>query len=113
MLKYISNTFESVPSDYAVLKMIQPPESGGDTLFASGYSAYDRLSPCMKKLADGLTATYHTKAYDHFLNEGVPLVTKNRGHPENKGIEFSAIQSVHLPLRVPLPAAHELTYASL
>jgi alpha-ketoglutarate-dependent taurine dioxygenase len=30
------------------------PEVGGDTLWASGYAAYDKLSPAFKKLLDGL-----------------------------------------------------------
>lgn len=54
-----SITFERVPSDYAILKIVQKPEdAGGDTLWASGYEAYDRLSPTWQKFADGLTATH-------------------------------------------------------
>ena len=34
------------------------PETGGDTIWASGYEAYDRLSPAWKKLAESLTATH-------------------------------------------------------
>lgn len=30
------------------------PEVGGDTLWASGYAAYDKLSPKFKSLLDGL-----------------------------------------------------------
>ncbi|EXJ89612.1 hypothetical protein A1O3_02679 [Capronia epimyces CBS 606.96] len=51
-------TFEHVPSDYAILKMVVLPESGGDTIWASGYEAYDRLSPAWKRFAESLTATH-------------------------------------------------------
>jgi alpha-ketoglutarate-dependent taurine dioxygenase len=54
-----SITFEHVPSDYAVLKMTVVPETGGDTIWASGYEAYDRLSPAWKRFAEALTATHH------------------------------------------------------
>jgi alpha-ketoglutarate-dependent taurine dioxygenase len=53
-------TFERIPSDYAILKIIQTPdEAGGDTLWASGYEAFDRLSPVWQRFAEGLTATHH------------------------------------------------------
>jgi alpha-ketoglutarate-dependent taurine dioxygenase len=55
-----SITFERVPSDYAILKIIKTPEDvGGDTLWASGYEAFDRLSPVWQRFAEGLTATHH------------------------------------------------------
>jgi alpha-ketoglutarate-dependent taurine dioxygenase len=55
-----SITFERIPSDYAILKIIQVPDDvGGDTLWASGYEAFDRLSPVWQRFAEGLTATHH------------------------------------------------------
>jgi alpha-ketoglutarate-dependent taurine dioxygenase len=55
-----SITFERIPSDYAILKIIKTPEdAGGDTLWASGYEAFDRLSPVWQRFAEGLTATHH------------------------------------------------------
>lgn len=55
-----SITFERIPSDYAILKIIKTPEDvGGDTLWASGYEAFDRLSPVWQKFAETLTATHH------------------------------------------------------
>lgn len=43
-----------------MLKIIALPEegTGGDTLWASGYEAYDRLSPAWKKLAESLKAVH-------------------------------------------------------
>jgi poly [ADP-ribose] polymerase/sulfonate dioxygenase len=34
---------------------------GGDTLWASGYEAYERLTPPMKALLEGLTAIHSSK----------------------------------------------------
>lgn len=53
-------SYERVPSDYAILQITTRPEdrSGGDTLWASGYEVYDRLSPPMRHLLDGLK-TFH------------------------------------------------------
>lgn len=55
-----SISFEPVPSDYTMLKINTLPEvgSGGDTLWASGYEAYDRLFPAWQKFAETLTATH-------------------------------------------------------
>lgn len=36
------------------------PEVGGDTLWASGYAAYDKLSPSLQKFLDGKTAVYRS-----------------------------------------------------
>ncbi|KAK0708863.1 hypothetical protein B0T21DRAFT_387578 [Apiosordaria backusii] len=85
-------TFEHIPSDYAILKIVQPPEDvGGDTLWASGYEAYDRLSPALQKLADSLTATHHqpnfVKVKETF---GAELIDEFRGAPENNGLDFKA-----------------------
>lgn len=61
IIRSISITFENVPSDYAILKITDTPEdkTGGDTLWASGYEVYDRLSPPIQKLADTLKAVHH------------------------------------------------------
>lgn len=36
------------------------PTVGGDTLWASGYAAYEKLSPLFRKLIDGRTAIYRS-----------------------------------------------------
>jgi alpha-ketoglutarate-dependent taurine dioxygenase len=89
-----SITFEQIPSDYAILKIIErPTDAGGDTLWASGYEAYDRLSPPIQKLAESLTATHYqpnfVKVKDKF---DIELIDDNRGSPENTGLDFKAEQ---------------------
>lgn len=36
------------------------PSIGGDTLWASGYAAYEKLSPAFRKIIDGKTAIYRS-----------------------------------------------------
>ncbi|KAH0847239.1 hypothetical protein AYO21_10857 [Fonsecaea monophora] len=89
-------TFERIPSDYAILKIIKKPEdAGGDTLWASGYEAYDRLSPEFQKLAEGLTATHHQPNFVKVAKEfGEDLIEQDRGAPENTGLDFTASHPV-------------------
>ncbi|KAL4874398.1 hypothetical protein BJY04DRAFT_225066 [Aspergillus karnatakaensis] len=86
-------TFERVPSDYAILKITHSPEdqTGGDTLWASGYEVYDRLSPPIQALADTLTAVHHQPSFNNIAKEhGIELIEGDRGAPENTGYDFKA-----------------------
>jgi len=89
-------TFERVPSDYAILKIIQTPEdAGGDTLWASGYEAFDRLSPVWQRFAESLTATHHQPNFNKVAAEhGLELLEEERGAPENSGLDFTASHPV-------------------
>ncbi|KAF2102764.1 taurine catabolism dioxygenase [Rhizodiscina lignyota] len=85
------------PSDYAILKIHTLPTdgSGGDTLWASGYEAYDRLSPIWKKFAENLTATHHQPNFVKVSKEfGAELIDTDRGSPENTGLDFEASHPV-------------------
>ncbi|KAI5458843.1 hypothetical protein BGZ63DRAFT_456612 [Mariannaea sp. PMI_226] len=88
-------TFEPIPSDYALLRLTQLPETGGDTLWASGYELYDRISKPIQKLLDGLTAYYAQPGFkaaaDH---NGFSLFSTPRGAPENIGDVLEAIHPV-------------------
>ncbi len=88
-------TFEAVPSDYAMLKIHTLPPTGGDTLWASGYEIYDRLSSPMQKFLEGLTATHDAT---FFLAEaarlGNPVRKDIRGHPLNQGGGLTATHPV-------------------
>lgn len=44
------------PVAFTILKMVQMPSRGGDTMFSNQYRVYDRLSAPLKELLDGLTA---------------------------------------------------------
>lgn len=51
-------TWREAPSLGSVLRAIEIPETGGDTLFANMEAAYDGLSPKMKEWVCGLTAVH-------------------------------------------------------
>lgn len=47
------------------------PEVGGDTLWVSGYGAYDKLSPAFQKFLDGKTAIY--RSAHQYVDRNDPL----------------------------------------
>lgn len=51
-------SYTTCPTAAIVLNAKEIPEVGGDTLFANMYMAYDRLSPKMKSIVDGLDAIH-------------------------------------------------------
>ncbi|KAL5114810.1 hypothetical protein ACEQ8H_007303 [Pleosporales sp. CAS-2024a] len=53
-------TYELQPPSYTSLKVLTgPPQGGGgDTLWSSGYAAYDMLSPAMQAYLESLTALH-------------------------------------------------------
>ena len=88
-------TFEPIPADYSILKLHTLPKTGGDTLFASGYDLYDRISPPWKSFIDGLTATYAQPGFLKAANDhGFKLHSAPRGAPENVGELLEAIHPV-------------------
>ncbi|GAA5889327.1 hypothetical protein JCM6882_000708 [Rhodosporidiobolus microsporus] len=83
--------FEPVPSLFTILQMHTIPRVGGDTLWSSNYSAYDRLSPKYQQFLEGLTATNDAERFriQARLN-GFKLRTEPRGSSENQGDDFYA-----------------------
>lgn len=97
-------TFEPVPSDYAMLKIHTLPSTGGDTLWASGYEVYDRLSPPMRDMLKGLTATHDAKFFlDEAARLGNPIRQGTRGSPLNHGSQLSAVHPIIRTNRESLP----------
>lgn len=88
-------TFEPIPSDYALLRLTQLPKTGGDTLWASGYELYDRISPTLRSFLDTLTAYYAQPLFnDAAKRNNFDIYTKERGAPENVGEILEAIHPV-------------------
>ncbi|KND02531.1 uncharacterized protein SPPG_02990 [Spizellomyces punctatus DAOM BR117] len=54
-------SFEEVPSAYAILKLLEVPPVGGDTIWVSTYAAYDKLSPSFRDTIEHLTALHNAE----------------------------------------------------
>jgi len=48
-----------IPHNGTLLYSLEVPDRGGDTLFASGYAAYDTLDPALRARLDGRRAFHH------------------------------------------------------
>ncbi|KAL1841701.1 hypothetical protein VTK73DRAFT_3413 [Phialemonium thermophilum] len=84
--------FEPVPADYTSLRLVQLPETGGDTLWASGYELYDLISEPYQKFLESLTVTFEQPGFQKIAEKaGFELYDKPRGAPENVGKELKAI----------------------
>jgi len=102
-----SITFEPIPADYSILTLHTLPPTGGDTLWASGYEVYDRLSPPWQRFVDGLTATYNQPGFLKSANDhGFKLHSEPRGAPENVGGILEAVHPVPFPLLTTGSEAH-------
>ncbi|KAK5686405.1 hypothetical protein LTS10_002523 [Elasticomyces elasticus] len=88
-------TFEPVPSDYAILRLTELPETGGDTLWASGYDVFDRISPAYQKFLETLTVTCAQPVFGAAAKDnGFELYGGERGNPENVGTDLKAVHPV-------------------
>ncbi|MBT5047154.1 MAG: taurine dioxygenase [Rhodospirillaceae bacterium] len=56
-------TFRDCPTRYSILRCLELPKVGGDTLWADMCAAYDGLSAPLKTMIHGLTATHDFKPF--------------------------------------------------
>ncbi|KAI1860995.1 uncharacterized protein JN550_011150 [Neoarthrinium moseri] len=87
--------FEPVPADYTSLRVHKLPESGGDTLWASGYELYNRLSKPYQDFVDGLTVTCRADCVLMAMQrKGEQIEEGERGSPLNVGRSLTAVHPV-------------------
>ena len=55
------------PAKASILYALEMPPSGGDTMLASMYAAYESLSPTMKQMLDGLMAVHDFRQVNNFF----------------------------------------------
>ncbi len=65
----------------SILRLFTVPDSGGDTLFASMYAAYDALSDRMRSLLAGLTAVHDGGPYYRGVNRLIGRDDGGRTYP--------------------------------
>ncbi len=68
------------PPMASILRIEQVPSSGGDTLFANMYAAYQGLSDRMQKLLSGLTAIHDGEQY--YRNRYGSGTMRDKQHPK-------------------------------
>jgi taurine dioxygenase len=66
---HADSTYRRKPPMGALLRAIQVPPRGGDTLFANMYVAYDALSTPMRSMLDQLTAEHSTTPVEQLLRQ--------------------------------------------
>ncbi|KAI2637990.1 putative alpha-ketoglutarate-dependent sulfonate dioxygenase [Hypomontagnella submonticulosa] len=81
-------SYEICPPDFTSLRMTDIPRTGGDTLFASGYELYDRLSEPYQKFFESLTATHEVPALRKAAETMEGIYTGPRGAPANTDMQF-------------------------
>ncbi|CAI6073638.1 unnamed protein product [Clonostachys chloroleuca] len=90
-----SLAYENVPPDYTAVHFSEVPldDSGDDTLWASGYELYDRLSPLFKKMLDGQKVEIDHVRMRELVQQGYPA-NLDRGAPGNSSVEFKATHPI-------------------
>ena len=68
-------TWDPEPPRFAVLRAVDLPERGGDTIWTSTYAAYESLSPTLQNMVDGLTAFHDIGAAKAFVSKAGADVT--------------------------------------
>ena len=72
---------DAEPPMGSILRIFELPETGGDTVFASMYAAYDALSPPMQAFLGGLTAMHDGAPYYRSVNERLGRADGGRSYP--------------------------------
>ncbi|KAH8915091.1 taurine catabolism dioxygenase [Atractiella rhizophila] len=87
--------FETCPADYSCLKLHETPKTGGDTMWASAYEVYDRMSPPWQKFMESLECVC---AQPIFKKTGLYKAERSncpimepRGSPLNVGDTFAPV----------------------
>ncbi|KAL1404849.1 hypothetical protein Q8F55_008460 [Vanrija albida] len=79
---HIDIGYEEQPPGITHLHLDAVPETGGDTYWASGYTAYDKLSPPLQAFIDGLEALHRSlHEYEDPASPTGPKVPVITAHP--------------------------------
>jgi taurine dioxygenase len=87
------------PSLGSLLYALEVPDSGGDTMFANQYLAYEALSPGLRRLLDGMTAIHSARR-----PYGVNSVRAQEYGPSSMRFNFS--EKAHDEIEHPVIRTH-------
>ncbi|KAG6365601.1 hypothetical protein INS49_007212 [Diaporthe citri] len=85
-----------IATNRSTITTANPQSTCGDTLWASGYELYDRISPTLRSFLDTLTAYYDQPDFNAAAEKNsFKLFACARGAPENIGDVLEAIHPVY------------------
>ena len=94
-----------IPHNGTLLYSLEIPDRGGDTLFASGYAAYDTLDPALKAKLEGRRAFHHynygsttrgdSRGIEAF-NESIHPVFRTHDETGRKAIYVNRLMTVRI-----------------
>ncbi|KXS10377.1 taurine catabolism dioxygenase [Gonapodya prolifera JEL478] len=87
-------TFEPTPPSYAALRLETIPETGGDTLWSSGYAAYSRLSAPLRHFLETLHAEHDANHFHVGAKRAGIEVRTDRGGEGNDSLDLRAVHPV-------------------
>jgi taurine dioxygenase len=74
-------TFDERPPMASALYALEVPEAGGDTLFANQHLAYERLSPGLRRMLEGLRAVHSGRGLGAVTGKGEAWKNHGQLHP--------------------------------
>ncbi len=95
---HTDHSYDQIPAKGSILYAKEVPTSGGDTLFASMYLAYEALSDGLKQTLAGLTATHSSR--HTFSKSAVTSCDPNEDRYLNSHL---ATQDAHHPVIITHP----------
>ena len=79
---HTDHSYDLEPAMGSILYALEIPATGGDTLFASMYAAYDALSSGLKKMLEGLEAVHSSRHVFGAARSDTGDLTGRIGNPE-------------------------------
>jgi taurine dioxygenase len=89
---HTDHSYDQIPALGSVLYAREVPPTGGDTLFASMYAAYDALSDGLKQTLEGMRACHSSR---HVFGAGNPRRAKSDLNDRIINPEFATQDAVH------------------
>jgi len=85
-----------LPHNGTLLYSLEVPTYGGDTLFASGYAAYDTLDPAVKEKLEGCRARHFYNYGSTIRGEGGVGATAQSAHPVFRTHEETGRKAIYV-----------------